>query len=193
MGPAPSVPDRRHVGRRRRGRLPPPRPERSGPRRAARHRAPRRGRRPHRPPRPVRGLDHAGRPAQLAEAPHPRLVARAITRPLKIRPEAVLGVTFPAGRVPTESWAGSLRTITGPDWPEDPLWICSVRMDDKRAASCSAARARRSPTWPLPSRRRRRSRLNRWRSTARATWTAASTRRPTADVVRKEDLDLVLM
>jgi NTE family protein len=62
--------------------------------------------------------------------PHLRLLTRAITRPLEIRPEAVLGVTFPAGRVPTETWAGALRALTGPSWPADPLWICAVRVDD---------------------------------------------------------------
>jgi NTE family protein len=76
-------------------------------------------------------------PRNWPRAPHPRLIARAITRPLKIRPEAVLGVTFPPGRVPTESWAGSLRALThtewpGAEWPGEPLWICTVRMDDAR-------------------------------------------------------------
>lgn len=71
-------------------------------------------------------------PRNWPKPPHPKLVARAITRPLKIRPEAVLGVTFPAGRVPVESWTGSLRALTGPAWPQDPLWICAVRMDDAR-------------------------------------------------------------
>jgi NTE family protein len=71
-------------------------------------------------------------PRNWPKPPHPRLVARAITRPLQIRPEAVLGVTVPAGRVPTETWAGSLRALTGPTWPADPLWICAVRTDDAR-------------------------------------------------------------
>ncbi len=64
--------------------------------------------------------------------PHLRLLTRAITGPLAIRPEAVLGVTFPPGRVPTESWAGALRGITGCSWPEAALWICAVRVDDAR-------------------------------------------------------------
>jgi NTE family protein len=71
-------------------------------------------------------------PRTWPKPPHPRLVARAITRPHRIRPEAVLGVTFPRGRVPTESWAGALRALTGGDWPPDPLWICTVRVDDAR-------------------------------------------------------------
>jgi NTE family protein len=64
--------------------------------------------------------------------PHPRLIARAVTRPLRIRPEAVLAATFPSGRIPTESWAQALRPITGDAWPSDPLWICTVRTDDAR-------------------------------------------------------------
>ena len=66
------------------------------------------------------------------QPPHPRLVARVLTRPHRVRPEAVLGVTFPAGRVPTESWAAALRGLTGHSWPATPLWICAVRMDDAR-------------------------------------------------------------
>jgi NTE family protein len=71
-------------------------------------------------------------PRNWPKPPHPRLLARAVTRPLKIRPEAVLGVTFPAGRIPTESWAGALRAITGTAWPAEPLWICAVRTEDAR-------------------------------------------------------------
>lgn len=71
-------------------------------------------------------------PRNWPRAPHPRLLARALTWPYGIRPEAVLGVTFPAGRVPTETWAGALRPLTGASWPDDPLWICTVRMDDAR-------------------------------------------------------------
>ena len=79
-------------------------------------------------------------------APHPRLLARAITRPYEIRPEAVLGVTFPPGRVPTESWAASLRALTrtewpGVEWPAEPLWICTVRMDDARRVVFGRANA----------------------------------------------------
>jgi NTE family protein len=71
-------------------------------------------------------------PRNWPRAPHPRLIARALTSPHRIRPEAVLGVTFPAGRVPTETWADALRPVAGTEWPGDPLWICAVRMDDAR-------------------------------------------------------------
>jgi NTE family protein len=66
------------------------------------------------------------------QAPHPRLLARWITAPHKIRPEALIGVTFPPGRVPTESWAAALRPVAGRDWPAEPLWICTVRMSDTK-------------------------------------------------------------
>jgi len=126
--------------------------------------------------------------------PHPRLVARAITRPLKIRPEAVLGVTFPAGRVPTESWAGSLRAITGHDWPEDLLWICAVCMDDARrvvfgregapetdvATAVAASAAIPGYFQPVAIDGER--------------YVDGGVHSPTnADVVRREDLDLVLV
>jgi NTE family protein len=71
-------------------------------------------------------------PRTWPNLPHPRLLARAVTQPLCIRPEAVLGVTFPSGRVPTESWASALRPLTGDTWPREPLWICTVRTDDAR-------------------------------------------------------------
>jgi NTE family protein len=138
-------------------------------------------------------------PRNWPRAPHPRLIARAITRPLAIRPEALLGVTFPPGRVPTESWAGSLRALTrtewpGIEWPDEPLWICTVRMDDARRVVLGRGNA---PTTDV------------------ATAVAASAAIPgyfqpvvidgreyvdggvhsptNADVLRKEDLDLVLV
>ncbi len=138
-------------------------------------------------------------PRNWPRAPHPRLLARAVTRPFRIRPEAVLGVTFPPGRVPTESWAASLRELTrtewpGAQWPAEPLWICTVRMDDARRVVLGRGNAPRTDV---------------------ATAVAASAAIPgyfqpveiggreyvdggvhsptNADVLRKEDLDLVLV
>lgn len=71
-------------------------------------------------------------PRTWPRPPDLRLLARAISAPHKIRPEAVLGVTFPPGRVPTESWAGALRPVAGSGWPDDSLWICAVRVSDTR-------------------------------------------------------------
>ena len=65
--------------------------------------------------------------------PHPsKLVGTLVRSPWKVRPEALLGVTIPTGRVDTESWTAALRPLAGPTWPAEPLWICSVRMDDTR-------------------------------------------------------------
>jgi NTE family protein len=71
-------------------------------------------------------------PRNWPRAPHPRLLARAITEPHRLRLESLLGVSVPAGRVPTGTWADALRPITGSGWPVDPLWICAVRLDDAR-------------------------------------------------------------
>ncbi len=126
--------------------------------------------------------------------PHPRLLARAVTRPLKIRPEAVLGVTFPPGRVPTESWAGALRAITGSDWTADPLWICTVRTDDARRVvlgrknapktdlATAVAASAAIPGYFQPVEIDGRSYVD------------GGVHSPTnADILRKEDLDLVLI
>ncbi len=62
--------------------------------------------------------------------PHPRLIGRLVRTPWKVRPEALLGVSIPTGRIDTETWTAALRPVTGTEWPDRPLWICAVRMDD---------------------------------------------------------------
>lgn len=58
------------------------------------------------------------------------LVGRMVRTPWRLRPEALLGVSMPTGRIDTESWTAALRPVAGDAWPADPLWVCSVRMDD---------------------------------------------------------------
>lgn len=133
-------------------------------------------------------------PRTWPNLPHPRLLARAVTQPLCIRPEAVLAATFPSGRIPTESWAGALRPITGDGWSADPLWICAVRMDDARrvvlgragapetdlATAVAASSAIPGYFQPVEIDGRR--------------YVDGGAHSPTnADVVRDEDLDLVLV
>ncbi len=65
-------------------------------------------------------------------APHPNLLGQLVRAPWRVRPESLLGVNIPTGRIDTESWTAALRPLAGPEWPSDPLWICSVRMDDTR-------------------------------------------------------------
>ncbi|MGZ4753649.1 MAG: patatin-like phospholipase family protein [Acidimicrobiia bacterium] len=133
-------------------------------------------------------------PRSWPKPPHPRLVARAITRPLKIRPEAVLGVTFPPGRVPTESWAGALRALTGTAWPEEPLWICTVRTDDARRVVLGRADA---PKTDLATAVAASSAIPGYFQPVEIDgrlYVDGGVHSPTnADVLRKEDLDLVLV
>jgi NTE family protein len=62
--------------------------------------------------------------------PHPQLLGKLLRTPWKVRPEALLGVALPTGRKDTELWTSALRSGAGTVWPSDPLWICAVRMDD---------------------------------------------------------------
>ena len=62
--------------------------------------------------------------------PHPKLLGRLVRTPWRVRPEALLGVSIPTGRIDTETWTAALRPVTGTAWPARPLWICAVRMDD---------------------------------------------------------------
>lgn len=71
-------------------------------------------------------------PRQWPQPPRLSLLGRIATRPLSVRPESVLGVLAPPGRIDTETWAASLRALTGPAWPDEPLWICAVRTSDAR-------------------------------------------------------------
>jgi NTE family protein len=62
--------------------------------------------------------------------PNPQLLGRLLRTPWKVRPEALLGVALPTGRMDTELWTSALRAGAGTIWPSAPLWICAVRMDD---------------------------------------------------------------
>jgi NTE family protein len=80
--------------------------------------------------------------------PHPRLIGRIVRSPWRVRPEALLGCAVPTGRVPTESWTSALRPVTGDEWPDAPLWICAVRMDDTHRVAFGRPGA---PSVDLPS------------------------------------------
>ena len=157
----------------------------------------RRARSPDRPPRPVRATGRPrSAPATGRSLPHPRLLARAMTRPL--RHPARGGARRHVPRRPgpdRELGPARCAPITGDDWPSDPLWICTVRTGRRRAGSCSAARARRRPTSRPRSRRPPRSpgTSSRSRSTGAATSTVACTPRRTPTSCASEDLDLVLV
>lgn len=70
--------------------------------------------------------------ARTWSPPHPNLVGRLVRSPWRVRPEALLGSVVPTGRLDTETWTAALRPVAGPHWPDRPLWLCAVRMDDAR-------------------------------------------------------------
>ena len=83
-------------------------------------------------------------PARWPAPPHPRLLARGDHPAVEIRPEAVLGVTFPAGRVPDRELGRALRTLTGRECLADrPALDLHGAAWTTRAASCSARRRTR--------------------------------------------------
>ena len=62
--------------------------------------------------------------------PNPQLLGKLLRTPWKVRPEALLGVAIPTGRMDTELWTSAIREGAGTIWPTAPLWISAVRMDD---------------------------------------------------------------
>ncbi len=74
-------------------------------------------RQPHRSERPPR------RPAA------PRLLPTLVRRPWRYRPGIAAAALLPEGNLPVDagvSWIGDLFGT----WPEQPMWVCTVRLDD---------------------------------------------------------------
>jgi len=65
-------------------------------------------------------------------ASSPKLLLRAALRPWEARFGAVLAAALPAGRHSTEEMVAGLRRAVGEEWPDRPLWICAVKLDDGR-------------------------------------------------------------
>lgn len=61
----------------------------------------------------------------------PGALARAALQPWNARPGALAAAFLPAGSVPTELVAASLRPLFT-DWPDAPLWINAVELDTGR-------------------------------------------------------------
>ncbi len=64
--------------------------------------------------------------------PHPKLLGRLVRTPWRVRPEALLGVSIPTGRIDTETWTAALRPVTGTAWPGAPA-VDLRRPDGRRA------------------------------------------------------------
>ncbi|MHB8681500.1 MAG: patatin-like phospholipase family protein [Acidimicrobiales bacterium] len=62
----------------------------------------------------------------------PRVVLAAGRRPLRVRPGAVAAGLLPAGTVPTDQIAAGVNALFPHDWPQEPTWICAVRLESGR-------------------------------------------------------------
>jgi NTE family protein len=90
---------------------------------------------------PPRAGAHRGEEAAVPSQPAPRrgagpaaprLAARALITPWAFRYGTVLAGLLPEGSIDTEIFAGRLRSLVPAQWPNDPLWLCTVRLDDGR-------------------------------------------------------------
>lgn len=59
-------------------------------------------------------------------------VARAARRPFATRPSALLAALLPEGTVSTDIISEGMGALFTDAWPADPLWICAVRQSDGR-------------------------------------------------------------
>ncbi|MET0154475.1 MAG: patatin-like phospholipase family protein [Candidatus Binatia bacterium] len=82
------------------------------------------------PPAKLPPFTLAGLFADFPAASSPRFLLRAALRPWEARFGSVLAAALPVGRVSTEEMVAGLRRAVGEGWPERPLWICTVRLDD---------------------------------------------------------------
>jgi NTE family protein len=78
---------------------------------------------------PFRPLEVLRRPLRL---PGPRLVGRALARPLRFNPMAAAMTLLAPGRHDVVEQLAALREVEGPGWPEPDLWITAVRRRDGR-------------------------------------------------------------
>ncbi len=61
----------------------------------------------------------------------PRALLAAARRPWNIRPAALIAALLPEGGVPTGTIADGVGAMyLGRRWPDRPLWVCAVRLDD---------------------------------------------------------------
>jgi NTE family protein len=62
----------------------------------------------------------------------PALVRSVLTRPWHTRPGSVLAALLPHGTVPNDVIAEGFDALFADRWPDEPLWICAVRLRDGR-------------------------------------------------------------
>lgn len=60
----------------------------------------------------------------------PRLLASALLPPWSTRPGTAVAGLRPAGTVPTTALGDRVRELYDQPWPDEALWVCSVRLRD---------------------------------------------------------------
>lgn len=79
-------------------------------------------------------VPHVGlptRPSFRGRRPaNPALVARALLRPWSRLPGMAVAGAFPAGTASTGPLGDRIRALFDRPWPDEPLWICAVRLAD---------------------------------------------------------------
>lgn len=137
---------------------------------------------------PVRLGAFLGRP----RLPNPGLVASWVRRPWRLDPFKALVSVLPDGTLDLAEHTTAIDSLLGDAWPDDDLWLCTVRQDDLsrivfgRDAEASLARAVCAscavPGYFRPVRIDDRAYVD------------GGVRSPTnADVLRKSELDLVII
>jgi NTE family protein len=77
---------------------------------------------------PVRLGSFLGRP----RLPHPSLIASWVRRPWRLDPLSALISVLPDGTLDLAEHTSAIDDALGEAWPEDDLWVCTVRQDDLR-------------------------------------------------------------
>jgi len=77
---------------------------------------------------PVRLGSFLGRP----RLPHPALIGAWVRRPWRLDPLAALVSVLPDGSLDLAEHSSAIDRALGQEWPEQDLWVCTVRQDDLR-------------------------------------------------------------
>jgi NTE family protein len=62
----------------------------------------------------------------------PKILFSAARRPWQVRPASLMAGLLPEGTVPTSAISDGVSALLGDVWPQKPLWVCAVRLEDGR-------------------------------------------------------------
>ena len=85
-------------------------------------------------PRPARSFDVGRRSGRWPRPAAPEALARVMLQPWRLRPGHFMAMGAPAGTQPTAAIGDRIRAVYQGigRWPEAPLWLCALRLDDSR-------------------------------------------------------------